>query len=134
MIRDDDLVTQMGLDDGRLLIRRGVLLGLAQLDEGHRLPAGSTVEAALGTAVHQLHQKILLHIEKLVQIHSAVGEFAERALLLNSLGFGRIGHGCGIRNFTRKMQNFTRISRDTTSSHKMWKRKESLTTDLLRMW
>ena len=54
-LRDDDHVAQVRLDDGGLLIRRGLLLGLAQLrDEAHGLALQAALEAAAYTSVDDL--------------------------------------------------------------------------------
>lgn len=54
---DDNHVTEMGLDDGGLLIWWGLLLGLAELlDETHRLTLQTTLEPPAGTSVHQLER------------------------------------------------------------------------------
>jgi len=100
---DDDHVPQVGLDDLGLLIWGSLLLGLAQLlDQGHRLALQTTGETPAGTAVHQLHQLVAVrgktrllritlaeslpnslgHVQKLVQVDTAVGELLEGTLLL----------------------------------------------------
>uniref|UniRef100_A0AAG5D023 Uncharacterized protein n=1 Tax=Anopheles atroparvus TaxID=41427 RepID=A0AAG5D023_ANOAO len=93
-LRNDDHVTQMGLHTGRLLVRGRVLLRQSQLlDQCLGLPALAALEAPLSTAVHQLHQCLLLHVQQLIQIHTTIGEFTEGTLLLGSI-FGRlVGHG-----------------------------------------
>lgn len=117
---NDNHVTQMRLDDCRLLIWRSLLLGLAQLlDQSERLALQSTTETPAGAAVHQLNQLVtkrrtgeklasrvsiqtfisrlgsvggrdpkqysLGHVQKLVQVRSAVGELAEGALPLHMI-------------------------------------------------
>lgn len=53
--RNDDHVTKMGLDDSRFLIRRSLLLGLAQLlNETHRAAFETTLEPAAGTGMDEL--------------------------------------------------------------------------------
>ena len=52
---DDDHVAQVGLDDGRLLVWRGLLLGLAQLlEEAHGLALETALEPPAGTSVDDL--------------------------------------------------------------------------------
>lgn len=56
---DDDHVAQVRLDDGRLLVDRSLLLGLAQLlDQSERLALQSTLETPARAAVHQLNQLV----------------------------------------------------------------------------
>lgn len=56
---NDDHVSQVSLDDGRLLIWRRLLFGLAQLlDQSHWLALQTTGETPAGAAVHQLHQLV----------------------------------------------------------------------------
>ena len=56
-LRDNDHVTEMGLDDLRLLTRGSVLLGSTELlDETHRLTLKTTLESSASTAVDELHE------------------------------------------------------------------------------
>ena len=59
-LRDDDHVTQVGLDDGRLLIWRSLLLGLAELlDETHRLALEAALEPPAGTGVDEVDELVV---------------------------------------------------------------------------
>ena len=52
---DDNHVTEMGLDDGGLLIRGSLLLGLAELlDETHGLALETALEPSASTGVDDL--------------------------------------------------------------------------------
>lgn len=54
---DDNHVTQMGLDNSRLLIWGSFLLGLAQLlNETHRTALETTLEATTGTGVNEFDE------------------------------------------------------------------------------
>lgn len=56
-LRNDDHVTEMSLDAGRLLVREGGELGLTQtLDEGKRLALQATVETSASTAGDHLDE------------------------------------------------------------------------------
>jgi len=85
----------MGLDDVRLLVDRALLLLLPQLlDEGHRLPLNSAAELSSDPAWKQLHQLLVVHVEELVEVHSAVGELAEGSLLLELSGSLKVKINC----------------------------------------
>lgn len=63
--RHDNHVTQVRLDEVRLLVRLGFLLGLAQfLDEAHGLALETAVEATTGTRVHHIAQLVRAEIEE----------------------------------------------------------------------
>ena len=82
-LRHDDHVPQVRLDAGGLLLLHRFLLRLAQpLDQRHRLPAESADEAAARARVHQLDELLVVHVQQLVQVHAAVRELPEHALLL----------------------------------------------------
>ena len=83
---NDDHVAQVSLDNRWLLIWRCFLLGFAQLlDQGHRLALQAAREASAGSAVHQLAQLLVRHVQELIQIDSAVCEFSESTLLAHLL-------------------------------------------------
>merc|ERR1712029_1332477 len=73
-LRNDDHVTEVSLDDSELLIRRGLLLRLAELLAGE--------------------------VEELIQVDAAVRELAERSLSLQLSCLlwvvFLVGHGCGV--------------------------------------
>ena len=79
---DDDHVTEMGLDDGGLLVDGGILLGLTQLlDQTHGLALKTTLETSAGTGVNEVHQLLGGQVQELVEVNSAVRELAEGTLL-----------------------------------------------------
>lgn len=79
---DDDHVAQVGLDDCGLLHWGSLFLGLAQLlEKGHWLALQATGETPADTAVHQLAQLLVGHVQELIQVNSAVSEFTEGTLL-----------------------------------------------------
>lgn len=54
-LRDNDHVTQVGLDELGLLVGLGLLFGLAELlDQAHGLALQTTVEPAAGAGVHDI--------------------------------------------------------------------------------
>jgi len=56
---DDNHVTEVGLDEVRLLIRPGLLLGLAKLlDQAHWLALETAVETTAGTGVHDITELV----------------------------------------------------------------------------
>ena len=81
--RNDDHVSQVGLDNIGFLVGRAFLLLLAKLlDEGNGLSLESTSELSSNAAREELHQLLIVHVQELVEVHSAVGELAEGTLLL----------------------------------------------------
>ena len=107
---DDDHVTQVGLDDGRLLVWRGLLLRLAELlNQAHGLALQATVEPTAGAGVDDIAQLLAGEVEEpvpqnwismcplpkcskpnflvrvgyvdiLIQVDAAVGELSECSL------------------------------------------------------
>ena len=64
---DDDHVTEVRLDERRLLVGLGLLLGLAQLlDQTHRLALQAAVEAAAGPGVHDIAELLRGEVQKSV--------------------------------------------------------------------
>jgi hypothetical protein len=104
-LRDNDHVTEVGLDSLRLLTGRGRLLGSTELlDKTHRLALKTTLESSAGTTVDHLHElekhsfstypSLSLFIssylfggqvQKLVEVSTAVSELTEGSLSLRSL-------------------------------------------------
>lgn len=83
---DNNHVAQVSFHDCWLLIWRCFLLCFAQLlDQGHRFAFQSSRETSAGSAVHQLAQLLVGHVQELIQINSAVSEFSECTLLANLL-------------------------------------------------
>ena len=77
-----DHVSQMGLDNIGLLVDGAFLLLLAELlDQSHGLTLESSGELAPDSAGEQLHQTLVVHVQKLVKIHTTVGELPEGPLL-----------------------------------------------------
>ena len=86
-LRHHNHVTHVRADDGGLLVRLSLLLGLAQLlDEGHRLALQTTREAPAGTGVHQLDKVFVRHVEQVIEVHTAVRKLAEGPLALQLCG------------------------------------------------
>jgi len=101
-LRDNDHVAKMSLDKVGLLVRLGLLLGLAELlDQAHRLAFKATVEPSTSTGVDEVTELFGGKVEELVEVDSTVGKLAEgsRLLLLSGLNgviFG-ISHVCCFR-------------------------------------
>jgi hypothetical protein len=54
---NDDHITEMGLDGGRLLVTNSLLLGSTELlNETHGLALQTTLESSASTAVDELHE------------------------------------------------------------------------------
>lgn len=84
--RDNDHVTEVGLDYCWLFTECGSALGLSQfLDQGEGLPFESTVEAPACTAREELNQLVIGHVQQLVQVSSSVRELSEGSLLASLL-------------------------------------------------
>jgi len=65
---DNDHVTQVRLDDSGLLVRLGLLLGLAKLlNQTHWLALQTAVEAAAGAGVHDITQLLRGEVEEPVE-------------------------------------------------------------------
>ena len=78
----NDAVSQMGLDNIGLLVDGAFLLLLAELlDQSHGLTLESPGELAPDSAGEQLHQTLVVHVQKLVKIYTTVGELPEGPLL-----------------------------------------------------
>lgn len=58
-LRDDNHVTEMGLDEVGLLVGLGLLLGLAELlDQAHGLALQAAVDSAPGTSVNDITELV----------------------------------------------------------------------------
>lgn len=80
---DDEHVAEVGLDDGGLLVRRGLLLGLAELlDQAHGLALEAALETATGASMDELDELLVAEVEEVVEFDAPVGELAEGAALL----------------------------------------------------
>merc|ERR1712029_880720 len=100
-LRNDDHVTEVSLDDGGLLVRRGLLLRLTELlDQAHRLALEAAVEPSAGTGVDDITELLAGEVEELIEVDAAVRKLAECSLSLQlSCLLGvvfLIGHGCGV--------------------------------------
>jgi len=94
---DDDHVTKMGLDDCRLLIRWSFLLRLTQLlDEAHRAALESTHEPPSCTGVDEVDKVVIVHVEELLKLDTAVRESAESSLLLELSSLSWVGDFVGL--------------------------------------
>jgi hypothetical protein len=86
-LRDDDHVTEVGLDEVGLLVGPGLLLGLAELlDQTHGLALETAVEPSARAGVDEVAELLRAEVEELVEVDTAVGELAERALGLEGCG------------------------------------------------
>jgi hypothetical protein len=113
-LRDDDHVTEMGLDSFGLLASRGGLLGGTKLlDETHGLALKTTLESSASTAVNHLHELLYKRVslefpfiylfsmtgksswlvfnyllggqvQELIKISTTVGKLTESSLSLSS--------------------------------------------------
>ena len=78
----DDQVTEVGLDDGRLLQGARVLLGVLQLlDQGLVLALNRPLEAAADTGGEEGQELLRLQVQELVQVDATESKLLERALL-----------------------------------------------------
>jgi len=85
-------VPQVRLDNGRLLIGRCLLLGLAQFfDEAEWSALETTLEASAGTGVDEVDELFVVEVEKLVEFYSTVGKCPEGPSLLELGGDGGVG-------------------------------------------
>lgn len=84
--RDNDHVTEVGLDNSRLLVSGSFLLGLAKLlDKTHGLALQAALESSAGTSMDEFHELLRGQIQELVKVDTAVGELAEGSLSLRLL-------------------------------------------------
>merc|ERR1719466_164956 len=81
----------MSLDNIWLLVNWGFLLLPEFLDESHGLALQSSGELAPDSAGEELHKSLVVHVQKLVQIDTTVGELTEGSLLLQLSSI--ISHG-----------------------------------------
>ena len=78
---NDDHVTEVSLDEVGLLVGLGLLLGLAELlDQAHGLALETAVEPSARAGVDEVTELLRAEVEELVEVDTAVGELAERAL------------------------------------------------------
>ena len=84
---DDNHVTEVGLDEVGLLVGLGLLLRLAELlDQTHGLALETAVEPSARAGVDEVAELLGAEVEELVEVDTAVGELAERALGLEGCG------------------------------------------------
>lgn len=80
-LRDDNHVTEVGLDEIGLLVGAGLLLGLAELlDQTHGLALQAAVEPSASACVNEVAELLRAEVEQLVEVDATVRELAERAL------------------------------------------------------
>ena len=81
--RNVDHVSQVGLDNIGLLVGWTLLLRLVEiLDESHWLSLEAMSELSSHGAREEIHQLLSVHVQVLVEDHSAVSELAAGTLLL----------------------------------------------------
>jgi len=91
-LRDDDHVTEVGLDDGRLLIGRSFPLSLAEFfDETHWLAFQASLEPSPCACMYQVDEVLVIHVKELLELDSTVGECAEGTLFLHLSRHGGVG-------------------------------------------
>ena len=89
----------MGLDNIGFLIDGALFLLLTQLlDQSHGLALQASAELSADSAGQEFHQLLIVHVQELVEVHSAVSELAEGTLLLELSGLF-ISHVC-VLNFS----------------------------------
>ena len=94
-LRDDNHITQMGLDDRRFFVGRSFLLGLAQfLDQAHGLAFQAALETSTCSGMDELDKVIVCHVEELFEFDATVGEGTERPLLLELGSESGVGNLC----------------------------------------
>ncbi|GMT29326.1 hypothetical protein PFISCL1PPCAC_20623, partial [Pristionchus fissidentatus] len=80
---EDDHVTEVGLDGGRLLEYSSGLLGLLEASKKSEVLAlESAGQTSAGARLEELGELLSEQVEELVEINSAVRELAESSLLL----------------------------------------------------
>lgn len=90
--RDDDHVSQVGLDGGGLLVRSGILLGLSQLlEETQVLSLESSLEPSSCSGVDELDELLVGEIKKLVEFDTSVLVLPEGPLPLQLGGLVGVG-------------------------------------------
>jgi len=95
--RNNNHVTQMSLDTSRFLHGGCIFLGFSQtLHECHWLALESSRESSPCTTWKQLHQLLIVHVQKLIQVNSTVCVLAKCSLLFLFSGISQI---C-VRHFT----------------------------------
>jgi len=94
-LRDYDHVSQMCLDARRLLKSWRLFLCFTQpLQERHRFPLEPSRETTSNSSVKQLHQLLICHVKKLIQVDSSKSVLPKcpLLLLLSQLRCIHIGH------------------------------------------
>ena len=81
--RDNDHVSQMGLNNIGFLVDGTFLLLLAELlDQSHGFAFQTTANLPSDTALEKLHKLFIVHVQELIQVNTAVGELTESPLFL----------------------------------------------------
>ena len=66
---NDNHISQVSLDDGRLVTGRSILLRLSELlDEGHGLSLESPLESSSSSSVNKLHELSSVQVEELIKL------------------------------------------------------------------
>jgi len=90
----DDQVTEVGLDDGGLLQRTRVLLGVLQLlDQGLVLALDRPLEAAADAGGEERQELLGLQVQQLVQVDATKGKLLEGTLLTGLRNAGNLLRG-----------------------------------------
>jgi len=91
--RDDDHVTEVGLDNRGFLIWRCLFLGFTKfLDEAHGLALQTALETSTSTGMDELNELLIAQIQKFIELNPTVGEGTEGSLLLE------VGSDLGVSN------------------------------------
>lgn len=89
---DNDHVSQVGLDGGRLLVGGGLLLGLSELlDQSQRLSLETSLEPSPGSGVDEVNELLVLQVQELVKLDTSVSVLLEGTLPLELGGLGGVG-------------------------------------------
>ena len=82
---DDNHVSEVSLDEVRLLVGLGLLLGLSQLlDQAHGLALQTTVDSATGTCVNDIAQLLRAEVQESVRAIVSASRFLSFMLVLGS--------------------------------------------------
>lgn len=89
---DNNHVSQVGLDNGRLLIRLGSQLGGSQfVDQTHRLGSQSSGESSSDSGTTQLGEFFGWHFQQVLEVDTSEGEGLEHSFSL-SWGLVQVQH------------------------------------------
>ena len=86
--RNNNHITQVGLDSGRFFIWKRFLLGFTQLvDQTHGFTLQTTLESSSGTSMDQVHEFFTAQIQQIIKFNSSVRKLAELSLSLQFSSF-----------------------------------------------